>query len=409
MRKTSLLCFSLLTVIFSFSQTAADNSIEHNVGDYDDGRAIIDWVNQTHGGFVSRKLEIRRQDPTDPSSPLGVFATQDIEPDEMVLSIPKQLYISVPVDGKTASTAPDDISLDHYYSNVCRVVQRLREELRIYREKPEQSKYAPYLHYLETQPKGQLPATYSNQAKEILRNISGTRSSKKSRSPNYGDHLLPPWQLVDWIDTNFVETGCIAEDDPDAYHTVALTVQRGFDFELVPLWDMVNHDNGRLNLRTNSLRDPEGLKVWSSKSIAAGQELFATYNYCTDCNDIGYEWGTPAVYRDFGFVEAYPQDWAFWDHSVYFELTYNNEEQLAVSFDQDPDTGEIYDIPDEAAMSYFREQLFRLQQISVKEKISNLPKHEATTITQYYNTLTTALSSIVEEIKGDSFSWRKEL
>jgi hypothetical protein len=69
-----------------------------------------------------------------------------------------------------------------------------------------------------------------------LRKIQGIEEGDKTVSEFYGTSPLPPEDLVDWIDTKFVQEGCLEPDDMEAYHAVALAVQRGFDLEYIPIW-----------------------------------------------------------------------------------------------------------------------------------------------------------------------------
>jgi len=92
---------------------------------------------------------------------------------------------------------------------------------------------------------GQIPATYSLRGKQLLRKIQGIHVGKGDNhgcngttrivSGHYGLSPLPPYDLVDWIDTQFVQQGCMEADDLEAHRAVALVVQRGFDLECIPL------------------------------------------------------------------------------------------------------------------------------------------------------------------------------
>ena len=54
---------------------------------------IVTWIN-FHGGSFN-KLEIRRSDLSNDSSPFGIFATEDINSGEEILFIPSECYIKV--------------------------------------------------------------------------------------------------------------------------------------------------------------------------------------------------------------------------------------------------------------------------------------------------------------------------
>jgi hypothetical protein len=389
--------------------------------DDDPIQGLVDWV-RAEGAFLSEKIEIRRQNPDDPTSPFGVFATQDIQEEETVLKMPRHVYLSVPKEAIQVYTfdaeteeLDEELDLEVYFGNVCRLAKCLRKETELYRKHSpgESTKYAAFIRYLEeTQPKGQLPAAYSKEAKAILMEIQGNwKDAGHAPGPedrSYGNSPLPPLGLIDWIDRNFVQRGCINADDEEAYHSVELAIQRGYDTELIPIWDMVNHDNNKLNLDTNSLRSDEGLKVWASELIKAGDELYATYNFCRDCDKSGDEWGTPGIFRDFGFVEDYPQYWPFLDQGVYVRVEQNGSEFQASYFaeiDEESDDDSLdVSTPNAGDMEFFQEQLSRLKALEVDSQAEKLSApHEKYMLRQYYQSLVNALTAIVDSDISDPF------
>jgi hypothetical protein len=404
-------------------------STKTTTSSFNHGPAILDWVRSKEGGFVSDKLEIRRQDPTDDSTPFGVFTTRDIEPEERLMDIPRECYISLPMDDiLTAHELMDnpdvteDAKLAYYYQNLCKLTHHFLHELELFQTHPEQSMYAPYMAYLlDTQRMGQVPATYSQAGKNLLRQILGPIPEGEAPNKFNDKYQLPPSQLVDWIDELFIQTGCIEAGNVLQEHAVALSAQRGYDSEFIPLWDMVNHDNGKLNTANSPIHSDEGIfKVWATQPIAAGEEIYATYNFCTDCLDMGYEWGTSGIYRDFGFVERPPQVWNLADQ-IYFEVI----EEVKVEEDGDDVEHlvvranfeiywESYDLhneyPDEEGVVYLQAQLARLEALedlirSQDERYGEVPEHEMNMIRQFYhatrNAITLALEAISENEKDE--------
>jgi len=182
-------------------------------------------------------------------------------PPEAYLSVsldhiePQSIFLSPPVEIKHAwKRTPNykailDAEMKEYYDHSCQLSKTLLKETRLYRESPNASAYAPYIRYLDdTQPIGQTPATYSLPGKELLRKIQGipvaesgdhgknTTTAAKIVSEYFGISPLPPEDLVDWIDTKYVQAGCIEADDLEAHRIVGLVIQRGFDLECIPLW-----------------------------------------------------------------------------------------------------------------------------------------------------------------------------
>ncbi len=435
--------FVLLSCYFSDSQTkwplVSASRVDHDPVVHD-GKAMTIWL-RNNGGFMSDKLEIRRRVPGDTNSPTGVFAVEELLPDEVILHIPQELYLKIPekqvlnfkphdyedddddndIDDQEYILEIERVEMDVYFANSCSLVKRLLDETILYRSSPSSSKFAPYISYLEkTQQKGQLPAAYSPEGKTLLRKIQGIDEKKqKFRSKYYGRSPLPPMDLVDWIDEHFVNKGCFHANNTDAYHAAELVIQRGFDLELIPIWDMVNHEvKNRVNVETNSLRSEEGLVVRAKQIIAAGEEILYTYNYCTDCNNDGFWWGAPGIYRDFGFLEGYPQDWPFQDQEVYSQIWKDldgDEERYYATFYAKAEVAAIDEwsayllnstnicAPDHDGLDFFKEQLFRLQNFDFQSEVDKLSsKHERTMIRQYYKALLVALSSIIEAAMEDS-------
>lgn len=373
------------------------------ISDIDHGKALFDWISSANGGRVSHKISIRRSSA---NGPFGVIAVEDIHKDEMILAIPHERYIEVSSEHVEDMSKGSDVeSMKAYFSMVCQLALRLKQETEIYRTNPKQSKYEPFIRYLEeTQPMGQLPATYSDRGKDILRQISGPGA----KSTNYGNYSLPPAGLVDWIDVELIQNpDCALRDTPEDRHFAALSVQRGYDSELIPVWDMVNHNNYKLNLRTNSLRSPDGLKVWASKEIKAGEELYASYNFCFDCNDIGDEWGTPGIYRDFGFIESYPQEWPFLDQEVYFVVRYDKNGELIASFWSESDGVPLY-VPTDEDMIFFQREQDRLEKMQLEDQLKKLPPHEARLISEYKTALIRALQCLSKEMKDNLRTTEKD-
>ena len=375
--------------------------------------SIITWIRSKQGGFFSDNIEIRRIDPADVTSYFGVFAKRDIKAKEDLMKIPHECYIEAWEDARVMGVEiPKDYDiLDQvgFQTNTCLLSHKLRKELKLGKN----SSFAPYITYLKSQKPGQLPAMWSTNGKDILRKV-----------------LEPGSDGVDWMDWYFLfETGtssCISSD-PFEMLTLTLTVQRGFDNSLIPVWDMVNHDSGGLiNTETDSLYGDEGgVKVKAAVDIKAGEELFHSYIDSFDNNELYKEWGTFQILKNFGFVEGYPHRWINYEKDVWFEIWEEPDGELRVSWpnekthgqyhsdivdtntDTDTDTDDIIDKwwkrldgpPNARGIQYLGDELQRLR--DVKVEIRNLrktaPKDEWDIIMNYLkaaiNDYSTALNA----------------
>lgn len=295
---------------------------------------LIAWV-RSKGGSFSDKLEIRRVDPSDPTSYLGVFAKEPIGAKESLFVIPKSCYLDI---YDSADLSGSD---DAYQKNLCQLSNKLSKEM----ELGDRSEYAPYIAYLKTQTPGQLPANWVSQsAKDILREMTSAWGYS---------------YVVDWIDKEFVETGCIVNDDAHARHMTEMTKQRCYDIALIPIWDMVNHDNGRINTENDSMHQDGGLRVRAKRDLEAGEEILCSYDLCVDCLRIDEYWGTPEILRDFGFVENYPHRWVIWEpHDLWFEV-YEWEGELEAYFGEDPGM-DFWRLPQES-IDFLKAEVERFQ------------------------------------------------
>jgi hypothetical protein len=175
---------------------------------------MISWVH-SKGGFFNPKLEIRKLFPDKESSPLGVFAREHFQSKEDLMHIPPECYIDVleqSEDPNQFFNVEDQNAADQ--RNLCMLNHKLMEEMKL----GNASYYSPYTAYLRTQAPGQLPVRWSKAGRDLLRSVS-----------------RPGSEMVDWMDLNFINTGCIREDSFEE-HMIEMTVQRSFDTALIPLW-----------------------------------------------------------------------------------------------------------------------------------------------------------------------------
>jgi hypothetical protein len=335
---------------------------------------IIDWVSND-GGYFNDKLEIRRADSSDPKSYYGIFAKETIHPNERLMAIKRSSTIR--------HEDEDEQSLDldteaDYFRVRCGLTKKLIKELRL----GAKSKYAPYINYLLGQDNGQIPATWSNTGKAMLRAIT------REGSVNL--------DMTDWIKLDF-EGKCIRNGDRFEIQAVALVGQRGYDSILVPLYDMANHSNDKatINMENTSVHG-DVVRVWASREIPAGQELFTTYDHCSDCTTVPDDWGTPEILRDFGFVEPYPRKFQLGLEELLFSVHENKQtKQLEVTW-----LNENNESPDYEGIEWMKEYQRSLKGILhggvLEAKRSTIPHKEWAVIFEYLQALLSAVDSATE-------------
>ncbi|GFH43687.1 hypothetical protein CTEN210_00160 [Chaetoceros tenuissimus] len=344
-------------------------------------QSMIDWVN-SNGGSLNEKIEIRRLDPSDSSSPMGVFAKERLEQEEIIMYIPTSLYLNVWDEATNMDELEGVEAFEANNSNLCKLTHKLAKEMKL----GEKSQFAPYIAYLKTQREGQLPALWAEEARTLLRSISQPKS-----------------QIVDWIEDNFQKKGCISED-PFEVHMLALVLQRSFDAAMIPLWDMVNHDNGRINTKNTSIYSKKGIEVMASRVIDEGEEIFASYDLCLDCFDVEDYWGTQEVLKDFGFVEPYPHRWIEYNNGkTIWYLIMEVDGELKVAFDTVDEDG--FGVPDKEDVEILKKELKRLESMESelqRKRNSSIPDYQWDTIVKFFHAKKMGLSMAIEAASGNA-------
>ena len=298
----------VLVVALVFPLAAAAASDEQQGGEgrrVNHGEAQVEWL-RSRGGYFNPKLAFHppsknshddrgteKEDGDDgPQTALqGVFATERVFENETLMTIPRRCLLT---------------SGGSY--NVCDTARRLHHEMELFR-RGLTSEFAPYIHYLSDLPSGQIPTAWSAAGQELFVEV---RSEE-----------LPPMEVAE----RSFDIECWEGDDPAAAASLetaySLLVQRSWDDILVPVLDMMNHRNsGRHtqwhNVDSTSIHDEtrDKIRVFARRDIEAGEQLYLSYNECADCHDIALQYGLQDIFRDYGFVEQYPQRWMF--HEVNF-------------------------------------------------------------------------------------------
>lgn len=352
-----LLCFWVAALIGG-SATAKSVDEEH-------AQAIIDWIKSKDGGVVHEKLEVR----ADNIVHLGVYVTGDVLKGQVLMSIPNEILI----------TAGDDARQD-YAGIWCPTAFNLIREMKL----GDESKYAPYVNYLSDQPHGQLPSAWSKAGQELLKVVIG-------QNDDDDENDLPPLDVTGWIGSDWYQN-CNGTDDPFDRNAALLLVQRGWGDHLIPLFDMMNHRNGKWD---NTEFDPvhqsdQLIVVRASRDISAGEQVYTSYNLCPDCGAREMGYGTSEILRDYGFVEQYPQRW-FFSWRLSFEL------------DQADDSGDVQLrwlteslVPERGEVEALLEHVERLGELEevvlAADSDTSIPKHELSVITAYHQAITNAMT-----------------
>jgi len=348
---------------------------------------MVDWL-RANGAFINPKAEVRRAIAGDPASPLGVFATETLQEGELVCSIPWEVILK-----------PRDPKHDEWD---CGTVEATFDAMN-------SSNPSPYGKYLLSQPRGYLPAFWSQQGQELFSELLGS------------DAQLPPYRIqdalkVDWAD--YCEGGADKLKDPMQLHARMLVLARADYQYMIPWYDLFNHDNAKYNLAhkfsyEQLAEEQKGVEIVTTKVIQPGEQLYNSYNRCTICWDRKDWFGTPEMLERYGFVESMPQFWLFAAPRIKFELDWK---------DKNESTGELevdFLVPlSQRGVEFLRNGLNRLETLGEQKKNAavmadaDIPKSEWDIIWQYHDALMVAMKAALdsdvettEEVWGQSIHW----
>lgn len=232
-------------------------------------RQLVEW-SKSKGGLFHPNVEIRRWNRTDPTSYFGVFVNDTVKKDELLMIIPGAIKIQLHEDYWTNSSDVDDV--------VCYLAWHLKKEFDL----GSKSTYFPYVNYLKAQAKRQIPAMWTDAGKKLLEKVQDEMELMDlDADPEPGKHFHN-W-IQEWYGGEYCLYDNVTHKVMDEWF-ISVTQQRGYDYTLIPIYDMLNHDPGNVNTITRpSIYDPDGFGVYALRDLEAGEELFYNYYDCPDC------------------------------------------------------------------------------------------------------------------------------
>ena len=112
------------------------------------------------------------------------------------------------------------------------------------------------------------------------------------------------------------------------------------------------------------------------------------------------------MFRDYGFIENYPQRWIFGGGTLQFDLEEDNEGNIQLVWDEE-DNPENTDKPETAKK--FQRELRRLKKVKsmawhfrLYEDGNNVPEHEWNLVWEYHQAITDAISYAINDMVGDN-------
>ena len=238
----------------------------------------------------------------DPSTPLGVYAKRPIKEGEVIARIPWQTIIT--------SDDPDEEG-----QMCCGLVRAIAREMRL----GDRSEYAPYAVYLNSEPDGQIPSSWSEAGKKLLVDI-------------LQDQMYPDYP-VEWITKDWYERCGGDPRDKISAKAAMLVVQRSDDEIMIPGYDAYNHRNGNWTNAAQEIVQKKYHETTALRDIEVGEEILISYDKCEECDGRHFGYGTGGMYLIICFHAEWMRslvDNATQDRSFHFSLCYRYFERLRV-------------------------------------------------------------------------------
>ncbi len=183
----------------------------------------LTWIHNTDGGYYNPKQEFRTENPNDPNSLVGVFAKERIEIGELLCRVPSTHWIT-------------GITNESEHSQLCcDMVRKLALNMKLGNE----SKFSPYIRYLNEQPENQIPSVWSTQAQDLLLQVMGQTRDENNQSGEKSA-MFPPSKVAAWIEEGWYGR-CQGNHHDDVERKAALmALLRADDEIMIPAYDFVS-------------------------------------------------------------------------------------------------------------------------------------------------------------------------
>ncbi|KAL3760362.1 hypothetical protein ACHAWU_000337 [Discostella pseudostelligera] len=277
-----------VVILASSSSSSSSSSSVAAAADENNDPLISKWPEfvawyRSHGGIVDDRITIGYEADTHIR---GTIATALIPADTLLMHTPHNLLL-------TSNTG-----------DTCEDIKYVQNEM----NKGEESIWYTYFNFDDSSG-SRVPSQWNRDYLKEDGNDGGYHKDGRAIQELQG---LPPsgntHSNIDWgTETCFKRSSdhTLTHEEKEQYLKAAQIYHtRASDIGLIPLYDLMNHHNGKINTRLH--RDGEGgLYVTALVDIQEGEPIYNTYARN------GWE-SSIDVFNGYGFVEDYPQLWR-WD------------------------------------------------------------------------------------------------
>ncbi|EED89622.1 predicted protein [Thalassiosira pseudonana CCMP1335] len=255
--------------------------------------SLLTWFT-SHGGYVDPRITIGY----DENHIRGMMTTKEIPAETLLIHTPKTLVLSDDV-------APAD--------DQCADIEAVIHELKV----GTQSKWHTYFEF-DDSTGSRVPSQWDPEGRAV-KELEGL--------PPYGE----THRHINWYKGSCRGGKELNEIEWKAF---MMFLTRAADLGLVPIYDLMNHHNGKINTKLE--RDSEGgLRVIALTDISANSPIYNTYARS------GWE-STVDTFNTYGFVEDYPQLWVWTDDKL-VQMTQDNKEHAFQRYRNDVHDEGAYD------------------------------------------------------------------
>ena len=253
----------------------ATSSQNNARGDFDD---LVQWM-RNNGGRVDQRFGVGPFSYDDEGgSYRGGLALEDIAAGTEILFCPWTLVLGTE-EGNTAN-----VPSDH-----CAILRKYAQEVAA----GEGSFWYPYLS-MDDSLGTRIPLVWGESATKELQGLPPSSSNEIDRQQP---------TLKDWFCENCAGGKSFESLDKPTQQSLMAVITRAAGMRFMPIFDMLNHHNGLMNVMSSATVD--GNSLTTTRDIATGEEIFLSYRG-------GRELSSDML-RRYGFIEHWPQQWAWVD------------------------------------------------------------------------------------------------
>lgn len=336
----------------------------------------MEWTRAQTGAYVNEKVELKKIN----DSLAGMFAKDRIAKGDTIAVIPFNITINEETLTETEldqfsylpSNYDDETNVD------CHVFQAVYVAITkdIFKANPYEEYLASLDHYLH-------PINWSEKAKSLLKKMNGHMFNLSSL-----DFDIEYEAEICGFPENIRKSTAVNH----AYIMALVRSEETPQIGLLPVMDLMNHDNAKANVDNDSSRKVSHYRYYAKRDIEQGEELIYSYTKCGYCSP---ELSTSWLFNLYGFVESYPQRWKFKQaKGIKFDVEREGTSTYLTGLKSPLKTKDV---------EYFSKHVNRLQGFMIENKLEleSLKAFERDTISSFHSYLLDAMNLVLDSVSTE--------